>query len=1139
MKFKNTYTLLSFFALLVFNLSFSQRGKNGALTISTPTTKVNEFTTLSANAAAGASTISVAASALNTNSRFSSTLQVGDLVMIYQTQGAIIKTFTTVPGQDSTYGQILNYNGAGNFEFAQVYSIPNATSIVLDCGLQNSYLIAGKTQVVRVPRYTTLTVAAGGELTTDAWNGNIGGVLAVEVNGLTTINGTVNATGLGFRGGVAQNNGNFGGARFVDLAAGANEGGEKGESIAGSITDYSLSYGGQYAMGAPANGGGGGDCHNAGGGGGANAGTVTAWVGYGVVNAAYNTAYNLEFANRANIISSGGGRGGYTFSSANLNPNTNAPGAAGWGGDLRRKVGGFGGRPLDYSTGRIYFGGGGGAGHVNNISASNTGGTGGNGGGLIFFEVYGNITGTGTVVANGTNGTTATGPNPGAFSSNVNGNDAAGGGGAGGTIILASTGNASGFTANANGGVGGNQILVKGGFAGGNTEAEGPGGGGGGGYIAYSYTAPGTQNVLGAMSGTTNVAGMANFPPNGASNGADGLKDQNIKLQALAANGATVCNNSAASVTVSSNFAMSNFIWYNSAAGASQIGTGSVFTSSVFTTPGTYTVWAQACPGTYREPVIITVVGAPTVAATSASVCGNQTVTLTASGATTYTWNTSATTSTIAVSPTATTIYTVIGSVSGCTSQATSTVTSQNSPTISGVASSTILCANQTITLNTTSGSAGSYSWSTGATTPSITITTPGTYSVSLSNACGSAIYSVDITGGPVANASLAASANTVCAGTQVTLTAIGSGTIAWSTSTVNTNSITVGSPGIYTVTISNMCGSATASYQVILGPQPTVNIVATQTAFCTGQTATLLANGATTYTWISPISAPVSGSVFTTNAAGVYTLSGSNQCGNSNAQVTVTFQVSPDVSVVSSKVALCPGDTATLKATNLSGGGGFVWGSSSNTTNIEPVLGGGTYTVSYVNGCGVASATVSIIQSTLSPDFIPSTTSGVTPLSVTFTNTSFSYTISQWNYGNGSAPGNTQNGSAVYTTPGIYTITLVIQNLEGCLASISKTVEVINVPFGIIPQLLSPNSDGKNDLFEIKGLEQFTKCELEIYNRWGNKVYSKAPYDNSFDGTANWKSVNGKLPTGTYFYILHLGDADNKVYNGYFQLVY
>ena len=610
--------------------SLAQRGKDGVGTIAAANVRINEYTTLTANASIGNTTITVASNNLNANGRFASALQVGDLIMIIQMQGASMKTFNGFP-QDSTYGQILNYNECGNYEFAQVFALPNATSIVLDCGLSNNYTSSGKTQIVRIPRYSSLTVNAAASITGDTWNGTIGGIVCAEVNGATVINGNVVATGLGFRGGVAANDGTFGGNRIVDLLLGATEGGEKGESIAGSQADYVAFYNGKYARGAPANGGGGGNSHNAGGGGGGNGGNVATWFGVGLINAAYITAYNLEFPGRAAIVSSGGGRGGYAFSSANLNPNTNRPGLATWGGDGRRNVGGFGGRPLDYSTGKIYLGGGGGAGHVNNLSASNTGGTGGNGGGLIYFITYGNVSGSGSMITNGNNGVTATGPNPGLFSSTVNGNDAAGGGGAGGTIIINTSANVSGVTLTANGGLGGNQILVKGGGAGGNTEAEGPGGGGSGGYIALSAGAP-TQNVAGANGGTTNSTAMTNFPPNGASNGAPGLSNQSITLYTLSANPTTVCVNNAATLTATSNNATASFLWYNTIAGPTQIATGAVYTTSVFTTPGTYTFFAGMCPGNYRVPVVVTVINGPTLTVNTATVCSGQAATLTANG---------------------------------------------------------------------------------------------------------------------------------------------------------------------------------------------------------------------------------------------------------------------------------------------------------------------------------------------------------------------------------------------------------------------------------------------------------------------------------------------------------------------------
>ncbi len=67
----------------------------------------------------------------------------------------------------------------------------------------------------------------------------------------------------------------------------------------------------------------------------------------------------------------------------------------------------------------------------------------------------------------------------------------------------------------------------------------------------------------------------------------------------------------------------------------------------------------------------------------------------------------------------------------------------------------------------------------------------------------------------------------------------------------------------------------------------------------------------------------------------------------------------------------------------------------------------------------------------------------------------------------------------------------------------------------------ISPNADGVNDIFKIKGIEKYPDNTLLIYNRWGDKIREFAGYNNtsrSWDG----KNENGKpLPNGTYFYIL------------------
>src|SRR5688572_2749591 len=187
----------------VINTLYAQRGKHGAKTISTLNNIVNEYTSLTANATAGATSITVASSSMNGNSRFPAALAAGDLIMIIQMQGATISN----AADNSAWGAITAMNNVGNYEFREVLSVPNATTINLTCALQNSYTSLGKVQVVRVQRYSRLTVNNGGTMTTSSWNGTSGGIIAVEVMDSTVISagGSIVATGNGFRGGAADN----------------------------------------------------------------------------------------------------------------------------------------------------------------------------------------------------------------------------------------------------------------------------------------------------------------------------------------------------------------------------------------------------------------------------------------------------------------------------------------------------------------------------------------------------------------------------------------------------------------------------------------------------------------------------------------------------------------------------------------------------------------------------------------------------------------------------------------------------------------------------------------------------------------------------------------------------------------------
>lgn len=81
------------------------------------------------------------------------------------------------------------------------------------------------------------------------------------------------------------------------------------------------------------------------------------------------------------------------------------------------------------------------------------------------------------------------------------------------------------------------------------------------------------------------------------------------------------------------------------------------------------------------------------------------------------------------------------------------------------------------------------------------------------------------------------------------------------------------------------------------------------------------------------------------------------------------------------------------------------------------------------------------------------------------------------------------------------------------------------------IPNVITPNGDGKNDNFFIPGLTKFPGSALYIYNRWGNQVYQNKNYDNKWNGYG--------LSEGTYYYILELRTEQGiRKYKGWVELL-
>ncbi|MFN6037207.1 MAG: gliding motility-associated C-terminal domain-containing protein, partial [Bacteroidota bacterium] len=120
-------------------------------------------------------------------------------------------------------------------------------------------------------------------------------------------------------------------------------------------------------------------------------------------------------------------------------------------------------------------------------------------------------------------------------------------------------------------------------------------------------------------------------------------------------------------------------------------------------------------------------------------------------------------------------------------------------------------------------------------------------------------------------------------------------------------------------------------------------------------------------------------------------------------------------------------------------------------------------------------------------------------------------------------------NQNLINLSQGLYTLQITDHN--GCVKTSTAKIDSPNqleLPTGI-----SPNGDGKNDQFFVRGLESYPNNTLLIFNRWGNLVFDKSNYMNDWQGTTN----NGDyLPDGTYFVILEI-HSPNIQLNGYVDI--
>jgi gliding motility-associated-like protein len=108
---------------------------------------------------------------------------------------------------------------------------------------------------------------------------------------------------------------------------------------------------------------------------------------------------------------------------------------------------------------------------------------------------------------------------------------------------------------------------------------------------------------------------------------------------------------------------------------------------------------------------------------------------------------------------------------------------------------------------------------------------------------------------------------------------------------------------------------------------------------------------------------------------------------------------------------------------------------------------------------------------------------------------------------------------------------TLTVTDIRGCVSQDQVKVKV--APLININNTFTPNGDGINDLWNITGLIAYADAVVDVFDRYGAKVYHSIGYDRAWDGTYNGRP----LPTGTYYYVIRL-NYNGQVLSGYVTVV-
>jgi gliding motility-associated-like protein len=512
------------------------------------------------------------------------------------------------------------------------------------------------------------------------------------------------------------------------------------------------------------------------------------------------------------------------------------------------------------------------------------------------------------------------------------------------------------------------------------------------------------------------------------------------------------------------------------------------------------------------------------------SICGTGSIVLDAGSSpdVTFRWSDNSTGSTITVTEQGT-YWVEIKNSNNCVNSDTVEIGGGEIPSTPTVEGDSTLCTGDTLVLTISNAQSGAtYVWNgpTG-TINTATLNLPnaeaGTYEVFANlDGCYSAdTASFQVSLDSIPNVDVGAD-TLICGGQTVILVANSSSnvTFSWSNNTTE-STLSVTTPGTYWVEVRNNAGCV-ASDSAVVGDSgsPVTPVVEGDRDLCIGESLILSVTNTqsgVSYVWNGP-SGTINSSTLNLPLPGPGTyevfalLNGCYSFDTTSLQISINQY--PDFNLGSDTV-ICG-----VNSTQLNGPDGYmtyVWSNGDTTQQTTLVAGQNTLTVTSLAGC-VGSDTIILSIGNPVAAFSSSPESGAllgTP--VNYTDQSLGAPILwNWSFGDNQGASN-QNVSHAFQSEGTKTVTLIITDQAGCTDTTSKVIEISNSV--AVPNSFTPNADGKNDFFAVKGLSAFPNSKLIIFNRWGSEIYNSSDYDNKWDG--------GKYPDGVYFYILELTSGE------------